>query len=116
MAWASQSNGAATRLAAASPAVSQTDEMMGTSHTPTGNHSSKVESIGVGSDLLADVPEEIDQRHRRAADHRGTTGHEDADLAPARQMRVGGVGAETPHNRRDDQREDGQDEDRKSVV
>src|SRR5699024_6577718 len=36
MAWASQSNGAATRDAAASPAVSHTDEIMGTSHTPTG--------------------------------------------------------------------------------
>jgi hypothetical protein len=35
IAWASQSNGAATKLPAASPAVSQTSAITGTLHTPT---------------------------------------------------------------------------------
>src|SRR5690625_4983892 len=48
MAWASQSNGAATSDAAASPAVSQTDEMMGTSHTPTGITPQRSSRLGWG--------------------------------------------------------------------
>ena len=39
IAWASQSNGAATRDAAPSPTASQTEEITGTSHTPITNTS-----------------------------------------------------------------------------
>src|SRR5690606_39819751 len=65
---------------------------------------------GWGSDLLADVPEEVDQRDAGTADDGGAAGDEDADLPPTGQMRVGGVGAEAPHDRQDGQDEaDGHD-------
>ncbi len=64
----------------------------------------------LGSDLLADVPEEVDERDGGPADDGRTAGDEDADLAASCQVRVGGVGAEAPHDRRDDEREDGQDQ------
>ncbi|MPM84836.1 hypothetical protein SDC9_131912 [bioreactor metagenome] len=63
-----------------------------------------------GSDGLADVPEEVDERHARAADHRRAAGDEDADLPARGEVRVGGVRAEAPHDRGHDQREHAEDQ------
>src|SRR5690625_7839190 len=87
MAWASQSNGAETRVAAASPATSHTLEMTGMSQIATAHHTlPKKQLLVLGLDGLADVPEEIDQRHRCAADDCRPAGDEDADL-PATSQR-----------------------------
>src|SRR5699024_3566327 len=96
IAEASQSKGAEIRLAAASPAVSQTVEMTGISQTPISGPPNQVGWTGGCLDGLADVPEEVDQGHRGAADDRRPAGDEDADLSPARQVGVGAVGAEAP--------------------
>src|SRR5690349_16062776 len=85
---------------AASPAALQTSWITGTSQTPMIDP----------SDLLADVPEEVHKRHRRSADDGGTEGDEYAELAPTGQVRVRRVGAQRPHDRRDDQRQYGEHE------
>src|SRR5690625_4778459 len=106
MAWASQSNGAETRVAAASPATSHTLEMTGMSQIATAHHTLPKNSCSCwGLDGLADVPEEIDQRHRCAADDRRPTGDEDADLPASSQVRVAAVCAESPHDRRHNERD-----------
>src|SRR3546814_4539979 len=90
---ASQSNGAVTRLAAASPALSQTVEITGTSQTPI-----VVAPVArCSSDRLADVPEEVHQRNSCACHDRGAEGDNDPQLAAARQMGVGRVRAHRPY-------------------
>src|SRR5688572_24414008 len=85
---------------AASPAALQTSWITGTSQTPMIDP----------SDLLADVPEEVDQRHGGAADNRGAQCYENAELAATREVRVGRVGSKSPHDGRDDQGEYGEDQ------
>src|SRR3546814_14200416 len=82
---ASQSNGAVTRLAAASPALSQTVEITGTSQTPI-----VVAPVArCSSDRLADVPEEVHQRKSCAGHDRGAEGDNDPQLTAARPRGVG---------------------------
>src|SRR5680860_1645378 len=107
IACASQSNGAVTRLAAASPALSHTVEITGTSHTST---IELVPSVDRASDRLADVPEEVHERYRCASDDRGAQRDEDTELAAAREVRVRRVRAERPHDGGDDQGEDREDQ------
>src|SRR5690606_12554592 len=92
------------------PTASHTLEMTGTSQTLTAATPAAGSHVGRSSHGLPDAPEEVDEGHRGTADDRRPARHEDADLAPAREMRVRAVGAETPHDRRDDQGEDGQDQ------
>src|SRR5690625_5852853 len=81
--------------------------MTGTSQTPITNlHGSWW--MG-GSDLLADVPEEVDQGDGGSAEDRGAAGDQDADLPTGGQVRVGAVGTESPHHGGNDEREDGED-------
>src|SRR5680860_1805775 len=82
---------------AASPATLQTEWITGTSQTP----------MTFSLDLLADVPQEVHERHRGAADDRGPEGDEYAEFAAAREVRVARVRAERPHDRGDDQSEYG---------
>src|SRR5690554_1018855 len=107
MPCASQSKGADTSAPAAFPATSHTDEMTGTSHTSTIVLSFRVPRA---SDRLADVPEEVDESDRRTGDDRGTQADEDSELAASREVRVGRVRAQRPNDRRDDQREYGEDQ------
>src|SRR4051794_38279128 len=83
MPWASQSNGAVMTAPAASPAALQTSWITGTSQTPM------IDSL----DLLADVPEEVHQRHGGAADNCGAQRYENAELAATREVRVARVRA-----------------------
>src|SRR5262245_47821174 len=84
----------------AAPAALQTSWTTGTSQTPM------IDPL----DLLADVPEEVHQRHGGAADDRGAQRYENAELAATREVRVGRVGSQRPHNGRDDQGEHGEDQ------
>ncbi len=76
----------------------------------THTHRILLPSYAMGLDGLADAPEEVDERHRRAADDRRPAGHEHADLPARSEMRVAAVRAEAPHDRGDDQGEDGEDQ------
>ena len=58
------------------PATSRTDEMTGTSQTIV-----RLLSARPGSDRLADVPEEVDERDGRARDDGRAQADEDAELA-----------------------------------
>src|SRR5690625_7087239 len=111
MAWASPSSGAETRVAGASPATSHTLEMTGMSQIATAHHTlPKKQLLVLGLDGLADVPEEIDQRHRCAADDCRPAGDEDADLPATSQVRVAAVCAESPYDRRHNERQHAEDE------
>src|SRR5690625_4279890 len=89
-------NGLMIAAAAASP-VPQTTPTTGRVHTPM-------------SHRLPDVPEEVHEGDRTATQDGGAEGDEHPTLSAASEVRVGGVGAHRPHDRRDNQREDGEDQ------
>src|SRR5690606_32531462 len=82
-------NGLMIAEAAAPPTVPQT--ATGRPHTPM-------------SHRLPDVPEEVHEGDRTAAQDCGAQGDEHATLSAAGEVRVGRVGAHRPHDHRDDQR------------